>query len=230
MISRFGLLKRAPGTSPEEFDRHWQASHGPLAAKFPGLRAYFQHLVVDKEQFGISHARGGWDLDGFSELHFDDIDAMLAAVSSPEFSGALADETGFLDDCHLVACEKHVVVPVNPGNDPFIKRMTPLKRLPGMSFQDFRREWLEVHAAWVRQWPNVLGYVQNLVIDRYHGSRTESASYNEVPVDGIVEFWFRNKQEAAELYASDIVAQTQEHAKVFLDTITPFFVETRQIV
>lgn len=230
MISRFGLLQRAPGLSPEDFDRHWRTSHGPLAAQFPGLRAYYQHTVVNKEQFGISHARSSWDLDGFSELHFDSIEDMLAAVASPEFGGALADETGFLGDCHLVACEKHVVVPVNPGDGPCVKRMTLLKRLPGMSFEDYRHEWLETHAKWVRQWPNVLGYVQNLVVDRYHGSRTTSAGYDEVPVDGIVEFWFRNREEAAELYASDIVTRTQEHAKVFLDTITPFFVETRRIV
>jgi uncharacterized protein (TIGR02118 family) len=230
MISRFGLLQRASGLSQEDFDRHWLRSHGPLAAKFPGLRAYYQHLVVDREQFGIDHARGPWSLDGFSELHFDDIDSMLSAVSSIAFAGALSDETGFLGDVHLVACEKHVVVPVDIGDGPFVKRMTLLKRLPDLTAADFRREWLDVHASWVRRWPNVLGYVQNLVVDRYHGSRTESATYDEVPVDGIVEFWFRNKDEAAELYATDVVAETQRHARVFLDEITPFFVETRQIV
>ena len=230
MISRFGLLRRASGLSREDFDRHWRRSHGPLAAKFPGLRAYYQHLIVDDEQFGIDHARGPWSLDGFSELYFDDIDSMLSAVSSSEFSGALADEDGFLEDVHVVACEKHVVVPAELGDGPFVKRMTLLKRLPGMAFTDFCHEWLEVHAWWVRQWPNVLGYVQNLVIDRYHNSRTESSTYDEVPVDGIVEFWFRNKEQAAELYASNIVTQTQKHARIFLDEITPFFVETRRIV
>lgn len=54
--------------------------------------------------------------------------------------------------------------------------------------------------------------------------------YVVMPVDGIVKFWFRDKETAAELYASDIVNRTQEHAKAFLDTITPFFVETRRIV
>ena len=100
----------------------------------------------------------------------------------------------------------------------------------GMTPEDFRHEWLTVHASWVRQWPDVLGYVQNLVVDRWHDSRTQSASYDAVPVDGIVEFWFRDTDTAARLYASDLVARTQEHAKVFLDQITPFFVETRQIV
>ncbi|MBB3139874.1 EthD domain-containing protein [Halomonas organivorans] len=231
MITRFGLLTKRNGVSAEAFNEHWQRVHGPMAARFPGLRGYWQHAVVDKEQFGISHARGaGWDLDGFSELHFDDLQAMLDAVSGDIFAPTLADETEFLEDVRLVACEKHEVVPVNLGEGPYIKRMTLLKRLPGISPEEFRHEWLVNHANFVRQWPNVLGYRQNLVVDRYHGSRTESASYEAVPVDGIVEFWFRSKEEAAELYASDIVARTQEHAKVFLDTITPYFVETRKIV
>lgn len=176
MISRFGLLKRTPNLPPEDFDRHWRTTHGPLAAKLPGLRAYHQHLVVNKEQFGIDHARGPWDLDGFSELHFDDLPSMMSAVSSPHFAAALQDEPEFVKDVHLVACEKHVVVPVELGKGPFVKRMTMLKRLPGISADRFRQEWLTVHASWVRQWPNVLGYVQNLVIDRYHGDRSESAS------------------------------------------------------
>lgn len=230
MISRFGLLKRQPALTPAEFDAHWKQAHGPLAANFPGLRQYDQHLVVDKEHFGIDHARGGWDLDGFSELQFDDLGAMKEAISSEAFSNAKADEDAFLQDLHMLICEKHTVVPLNIGDGPFIKRMTLLKRLPGTSVEEFRHEWLTNHANWVSQWPNVLGYNQNFVVERYHGSRTQVASYEEVPIDGIVEFWFRNKEEAAALYASDVVKRTQEHATIFLDEITPFFVETRNIV
>ena len=230
MIARFGLLSKDPGISAAEFDQHWRDDHGPLAARFPGLRAYYQHRIVNSDQFGISHARGAWQLDGLSELHFDNPPAMMAAVNSPEFTGAFRDERGFLADVKLVICEKNVVVPVATGDGPFVKRMTLLKRLPGLTAEDFRREWLEVHAKMVRQWPNVLGYVQNLVVDRYHASRTDSAGYEGIPVDGIVEFWFRDTETAAELYQSEIVARTQDHAKVFLAEITPFFVETRQIV
>lgn len=230
MIARFGLLTKNPDVSDQDFDRHWRDRHGPLAAQFLGLKAYFQHAVLNKDQFGIDHARGPWDLDGFSELHFDNLGAMMAAVSDQSFATALKDEDGFLADVHLVACEKHVVVPVATGDGRFVKRMTLLKKLPGMSDADFRHEWLKVHADWVRQWPNVLGYVQNIVVDRYHGARTESAPYEDVPIDGIVEFWFRDKETAAELYASDIVTRTQLHALEFLDEITPYFVETRRIV
>ncbi|WP_226550620.1 EthD domain-containing protein [Celeribacter naphthalenivorans] len=230
MIARFGLLQKSASLSEEAFDAHWKDVHGPLASKMPGLRNYWQHRVVDKEQFGISHARGPWDLDGMSELHFDSLEAMKQAVATPSFADALGDEDGFLADVHLVACEKHVVVPFDAKGGPFVKRMTLLRKLDGMSDADFRHEWLKVHADWVRQWPDVLGYTQNIVVDRYHASREDSADYASVPIDGIVEFWFRDTDTAAKLYASDIVTQTQEHAKVFLAEITPYFVQTRQIV
>lgn len=229
MIARFGLLERNPKLTRGAFDRHWRDAHGPLAARFPGLRAYYQHLVIDNDQFGIDHARGGWDLDGLSELHFESLEAMLAAVSDTTFDAAHEDEADFLGDVRLLACEKHEVVPVDTGQGPYVKRMTLLKKLPGMSDAEFRHEWLDIHAEWVRQWPHVLGYVQNIVVDRYHGARTQSADYETVPVDGIVEFWFRDKESAAELYASDIVARTQQHARDFLEEITPFFVESRRI-
>lgn len=230
MIARFGLLQKRQELSAEDFDRHWRDGHGPLAARFPGLRAYFQNRVVNNEQFGIDHARGPWDLDGFSELQFDDLDAMHAAVGADAFANALTDERDFLQDVHLVACEKHFVVPLRLGEGPFIKRMTLLKKLPGMTDAQFRHEWLETHAAWVREWPDVLGYVQNIVVERFHGSRTERATYEAVPIDGIVEFWFRDTETAAATYTSEAVQRTQRHALEFLDEITPFFVETRRIV
>jgi len=230
MIARFGLLTKSPKITDAVFNAHWRDVHGPLAAQLSGLRAYYQHLVVNKDQFGIDAARGPWDLAGLSELHFDDLDAMMAAVSADSFGTAIKDEEDFLADVHLVACEKHVVVPVRTGQGPFVKRMTLLKKPDGMSDAEFRHEWLTVHAALVRQWPDVLGYVQNIVVDRYHGARNANVPYADVPVDGIVEFWFRDTETAARLYASEIVARTQEHAKQFLAEITPFFVETRKIV
>lgn len=230
MISRFGLLTRNAALSPEEFNRHWRDVHGPLAAKMPGMRAYFQNLVVNREQFGISQPRGRWDLDGFSELQFDTLADMTAAVTADRSGGAHDDLGQLLDEVNVVACEKHVVVPVDTGGGPFVKRMTLLRRTEGMSPERFRREWLETHAAMVRRWPNVLGYVQNIVVDRFRGSPTHSVDHGALPVDGVVEFWFRDKDEAAALYASDIVAQTQAHAGEFLAEITPFFVETRRIL
>ncbi|GKY86583.1 EthD family reductase [Sinisalibacter aestuarii] len=230
MISRFGLLVKNRDLSFEDFDNHWRDVHGPLGARLPGLRAYYHNTIVDKEQFGIEYARGAWDLDGISELAFDDMASMKEAVGDNPQSRALYEDTDFVDDVKVVACEKHVVIPFDRNDAPFIKRMSLIRRLPGISVEEFRHEWLKVHADMVRQWPDVLGYVQNIVVGRYHNSGNDEVDFDAVPIDGIVEFWYRDKDVAADVYASDIVAEAKVHGRTFLGEVTPYFVEERRVV
>ena len=42
MIQEIVLLRRRPGMGRDEFRRYWRETHGPLAAKLPGLRKYVQ--------------------------------------------------------------------------------------------------------------------------------------------------------------------------------------------
>lgn len=227
MVVRFGLLKRSAKMSPEAFDRHWRDVHGPLAAHLPGLTAYYHHTVVEK---GTHDIVGDWDVDGFSELHFDSVGTMNAAFATPSGAEAKEDLSEFLDDVRLVVCDRHSVVPVrNIDGGSVVKRMSLIRRKPGMSDEDFRHEWLEVHAEMLKQWPDVLGYNQNLVIDRLYKSNTQSAAYEDVPIDGIVEIWFPSPEKAAETHATQVVQETMAHAREFLSEITPFTVTTRRI-
>ncbi|GKY87074.1 EthD family reductase [Sinisalibacter aestuarii] len=227
MISRFGLLKRSHEMSLEDFNRHWQEVHGPLASAMPGLREYFQHAVIARGDHAI---RGPWELDGMSELKFDDLESMSASVAASENKAALADLPGFLSELNLVVCEKHEVIAPGDIGEGAVKQMSLIRRRPGLSDEAFRHEWLEVHAKIVRQWPNVLGYSQNLVIDRYKDRDPQSVSQEELPVDGIVEIWFASGEKRAEAYRSQIVLDTMAHAREFLSEITPFLVTTRRIV
>ncbi len=59
-----GLLRKRDGMSTDAFREHWRDTHGPLAARLEGLRRYHQNHVVDRQQRGISYARGGHDYDG----------------------------------------------------------------------------------------------------------------------------------------------------------------------
>jgi len=79
MIVRMGLLQKKAGMEPAEFRSLCLNLHGPLAAKLPGLRRYRQNHIVDRQQRGISYARGAWDFDGISELWFDDLPSMQRA-------------------------------------------------------------------------------------------------------------------------------------------------------
>jgi len=79
-------LRRAPGTSREEFSRYWHDVHGPIGRRIPGLRRLVQ-----------VHAVEGGGYDGIAELWFDDLAALEAARRSPEWAASTADEANFVD-------------------------------------------------------------------------------------------------------------------------------------
>ena len=230
MITRMGILKRRPDLTPEQFRQHWLEVHGPLAARLPGLRRYHQNHVVDASQLAIDHTRGAWEVDGFSQLWFDDLDAMRRAVEVPELRPDLPDIPNFCGDAKLVMCQPNVVVPVAADAGPLVKRMSILTRRPDISAERFRDEWFGFHAEAVRKFPNLVGYTQNLVTDRGGADLTNSTSYEQVPIDGIVELWFRSVDDVRTAFGSPAAEVSQRHALGFIGTITTFLVETHVIV
>ena len=230
MITRMGILTRRPDLTPEHFRRHWLEVHGPLAARLPGLRRYHQNHVVDASQLAIDHARGAWEVDGFSQLWFDDVDAMRRAVESPERRPDLPDIANFCGGVKLVVCQPNVVVPVAADAGPLVKRMSILTRRPDITAERFRDEWFGFHAEAVRKFPNLMGYTQNLVIDRGGADLTNPAAYEQVPIDGVVELWFRSVDDVRTAFSSSAAEVSQRHALDFIGTITTYLVETHVIV
>lgn len=91
MIQEIVLLRRRPGMDRDAFHRYWRETHGPLAAKLPGLRKYVQaHVIPDPAQADLPY-------DGIAELWFDSAEALQAALASPEGQAARADLPNFLD-------------------------------------------------------------------------------------------------------------------------------------
>ena len=54
----------------------------------------------------------------------------------------------------------------------------------------FQDEWWQMHSALVKTMTGYAGYNQNLVIDRIVDG--ESVPFEELPIEGVVEFWFEN--------------------------------------
>lgn len=108
MVKLIYCISKKPGMSVEEFQRYWRDIHGPIAAKIPGLRRYVQsHVVPTLYERGQQPA-----YDGAAELWFDDLDALAAAMRSPEVAAALADEKNFIDHTRVasfITNEKPVV-------------------------------------------------------------------------------------------------------------------------
>jgi uncharacterized protein (TIGR02118 family) len=86
-MARLVVLYKTPKDAAA-FDQHYRATHIPLARKLPGLRKY-----------EISHGpvmtpAGPAGVYLVATLHFDDMQAMQAALASPEGQAAAADAQG----------------------------------------------------------------------------------------------------------------------------------------
>jgi len=231
MNVRMGLIRKKSDWSTEEFQSYWREKHGPLAARVPGLRGYWQNAVTERMQRGIDFARGPWDFDGFSQLWFDDVGQASHAFKDSDLAAELiADELRFLGGLHIVTAEQRVVieVPAQQERARLLKRISMLKRRPDISEEEFRHEW-KIHGDLVRQMPGVAGYRQHVVIARERQKGMPSA-YEGLPVDGLVELWFEDAVMLEKAFACAAGQATMAHAKTFLAEITAFLVIERRLV
>jgi uncharacterized protein (TIGR02118 family) len=231
MNVRMGLLRKKPDWSLDEFRAYWRDKHGPLAARAPNLREYWQNQITERLQRGIEFARGQWDFDGFSQLYFDEVHQADHAFANSDVAAELiADEQRFLSNLHIVTTVQHVVVPLPDGakRSALLKRISTLKRRPDLSEDEFRREWI-VHRDLVRKMPGVAAYRQNVVIARER-VKGQPCNYDELPIDGIVELWFENAATLEVAFASPAGRVTMQHALTFLAEITAFVVEEHRVV
>ena len=133
-----------------------------------------------------------------------------------------------MSEFKLITAIQHLVIP-KPLAMPLVKRMSILKRRPDITSEKFQSEWFDVHSALVKRLPEVKGYAQNLVFDRSHG-RGRPATYEEMPIDGIVELWFADTDALDAAFASDAGKTLMAHASEFIAEISTFLVETHEVV
>lgn len=228
MIVRSGLMRKKADWSGEDFRRYWREHHGALASSLPGLRRYQQNHVVDSVQRGIAYQRGAEQLDGISMLWFDSEETMRAAMASEAGRALVADEKHFIGDLRIVALDQVEVMA--PATDrPLLKRMSLLRRLPGVSPERFKHEWREEHARLVKRVAAVRGYRQNLIVHR-EAPKGSVVGYEGLAIDGIVEIWFDDGASLDAAFATPQGAELMAHAREFIADITAFLVETHDIV
>ena len=91
MLKFMVVVYRRADLTPEQFRRHFEQVHGPLAKNLPGLRKYVQNYV------GADSSRESPGWDAIVELYFDDRAAMEAAWESAEGAASDADLPEFAD-------------------------------------------------------------------------------------------------------------------------------------
>jgi uncharacterized protein (TIGR02118 family) len=98
------VLYRKPA-SCVEFDNYYTNVHAPLAAKLPGLRRYEIANVT-----GTFSGESPYHM--IAELYFDDVNALNAAMSSPEGKAAGKDVSNFAKDLvQMMICDVKEKVP-----------------------------------------------------------------------------------------------------------------------
>ncbi len=235
MIVRCGLAKKNDNLTDEQFAEHWLNVHGPLAAEMKNLRAYKQNLVIDREH---RHPIGGGniDIDGLSELHFDDFTAMLEGVQSvdKETGNALLDDAEVLLNkrlCDILVFDRRVVREVPAylrDRKDLIHRIAFIRRSENVTAAEFQREWCYAHAKLVEAVPGHAGYAQNLVMARYVDGKP--ATYDQLPCDAMVEFYFENWDAFNCFYDSEEFKRLAAHGTGFIGTIDTYLVQTTDVV
>jgi len=85
------LFRKRSDLGMAEFRRYWKETHGPIAAKMPGLRKYIQDHVLPDPSLGDP------PYDAIAELWFDSAEAFQASLASPEGQAVLADGPNYSD-------------------------------------------------------------------------------------------------------------------------------------
>jgi uncharacterized protein (TIGR02118 family) len=91
MLKFMVVVYRRPELTHEQFRRHMQEIHGPLARNLRGLRKYVQNFVCEDPK----RRPPGWD--AVVELYFDGWQSMEAAWASPQGAASDADLAAFAD-------------------------------------------------------------------------------------------------------------------------------------
>jgi uncharacterized protein (TIGR02118 family) len=186
------LMKRKPGLTRQECQRHWRGIHAPLAQRIPGVRRYVQSHVFTPQGEEPPY-------DGVAEVWVDDERAATAVFQTKEYlEGAYPDEPNFVDIKQVVRLRTadYVVLAGAPiGKDErLVKRISFLRRKPGMSAEEFSCYWRDVHGPLASKLPGLRRYVQCHALPSTY-------AHGDPPFDGAAQLWFADlaaMQEALE--------------------------------
>lgn len=109
MIKLTFAVRRRSDVDPAEFHSYWRDQHGPLVRSLRaalGIRRYVQTHRLETPLNDVLRAsrRALEPYDGVAELWWDDLDALVAATSSPE--GAAAGQTLLEDEARFIDLEQ----------------------------------------------------------------------------------------------------------------------------
>jgi uncharacterized protein (TIGR02118 family) len=221
MLHLFYFITRKATLDDAEFHRYWREVHGPIVSRIPGLERYLQsHLIP-----GTGVACG---YDGAAEAWVKDHAALEAIQQSAEYlQGALADEPNFIDMKRvewLITTDRVILDgPQKPGQ---VKAVSRVRRKEGLTPEDFRKHWADIHGPIACRLPGIQRYVQSATVD-------EAYAYGEPRWDGVAQIWAEDLDALKRLRESEAyTGDAMQDANQFLDmsALSAFVVEETHVV
>lgn len=224
MIHLMFLMRRKPGLSRQECQKHWREIHAPLAQRIPGIRRYVQSHVLNVNDDDPPY-------DGMAEIWVDDEAAAVSVFRSKEYmEGAYLDEPNFVDLKRAVRLrtEDHILLAGQPmtRDARAIKRISLVKRKPGMSREEFCRYWKEVHGPIALKLPGLLRYVQSHTLPSMYAN-------GEPPFDGAAQVWFSDHAALERAFTSkEYLEEARPDGAKFIapDGVVGLMVEENRVV
>jgi uncharacterized protein (TIGR02118 family) len=109
MIKVLSLLARKDTLSHEDFVRHWQDTHAPLAHAVPGISRYVQsHITGTRSRPDVPDI--DLEIDGIAELWYDDLQAFQRAAASAEMKRLTDDGALFIGRIKTYVIEEKPII------------------------------------------------------------------------------------------------------------------------
>jgi len=110
LLKRMSTLRRPGGMSEDDFRREWRV-HGELVKQMPGVSAYRQNVVVERERVkGIPCSHDELPIDGIVELWFESTSTLEAAFASEAGQRTMAHATTFIAEITAFLVKEHRIV------------------------------------------------------------------------------------------------------------------------
>lgn len=219
MITLVEVIRRKPGLSVEQFQRHLLDTHAAKVCRLPGLRRYVQSHTLRS-----GYAKRVPACDGVAEISFDSIEALRALGATSELATVLRDRDEFIDVGSRIEIITEDIV-IKDGAIPAdgVKNIELVKKQPGMPADAFHRYWIDVHGPLGGSIPQVLRYVQShTCADEYRDERAPA-------LDGVALTWFTDTSAMRDAARTEEYRRTRADEDNFL-TVPLDFVITKEHV
>jgi len=185
MIKTIALINRKEGISREEFARHYEEVHAPLALKYlKSIRHYARNHIVS----ALVEAKLPFDC--VSQFWFETIeDAMKVQEFSQSEEGQVLrdDEVTFLDNdktLSFLVDERSSGLEETFVPSETVKAIAIIKKKPGLTREEFIDHYESSHAPLImKHSTGLFSYIRNYTVPMG----------DEPQFDSLTEMWFKDK-------------------------------------